>query len=51
MNLLAPKPPKPPKPAAMPDEEELKKARLRKTADIQARSGRESTILSDSFGG
>jgi hypothetical protein len=43
--------PKVPKPTPMPDDAELTKARLRKTADIQQRSGRDSTILSDTFGG
>lgn len=45
--------PKKPKETPMPDEEELARARRKKVAEIQNRSGRESTILSDreSFGG
>lgn len=45
--------PKKEKPQAMPDEDELSRARRKKVSEIQTRSGRESTILSDrndSFG-
>lgn len=44
-----PKPPKPQAPTRMPDPEdpEVLEARRRRVADVQARSGRESTILSD----
>lgn len=47
--LMRPKPPKPQPPARMPDPEspEVLEARRRKIAEQQARSGRESTILSD----
>ena len=46
---LRPKPPKPQTPARMPDPEspEVQEARRRRIAETQARSGRESTILSD----
>lgn len=48
-SALAPKPPKPQPPARMPDPQspEVLEARRRRVADLQARSGRESTILSD----
>ena len=46
---LRPKPPRPQPPARMPDPEspEVQEARRRKIAEQRARSGRESTILSD----
>ncbi len=49
----APKPPSaPPPPVAMPmvDSEEVKRARKKSAATQKARSGRQSTILSDQSG-
>lgn len=48
----APPPPPPPEPVAMPeaDDEAVQKAKRRKLAEIQARSGRASTILTDNGG-
>lgn len=40
-------PPPPPPPTPMPDEEELEKARRKKALEQKSRSGRQSTILSD----
>lgn len=52
MTKLFPAPKATTKTEALPDEEELAKARRKKTAEITTRSGRDSTILSDreSFG-
>ena len=48
----APSPPPPPEPVTMPeaDDEAVQKAKRRKLAEIQARSGRASTILTDNGG-
>lgn len=48
----APPPPPPPEPVTMPeaDDEAVQKAKRRKLAEIQARSGRASTILTDNGG-
>ena len=48
----APPPPPPPEPVTMPeaDDEAVRKAKRRKLAEIQARSGRASTILTDNGG-
>lgn len=47
--MKPPKPPQPQPPVRMPDPQspEVQEARRRKVAETQARSGRESTILSD----
>ena len=42
-----PKMPKPPPPTPMVDEEALKRAKRRAAQGVQQRSGRESTLLSD----
>lgn len=50
MASLSSKPKAPPPvqpPAPMPDEEELEKARRKKALEQKSRSGRQSTILSD----
>lgn len=44
----SPKPPPPPKPTPMADEEAIAKAKQRARASLQQRSGRASTVLSDS---
>lgn len=51
MDMLMGKKPTMPKPAPMPDEESLRDEKRKKAAQIQARSGRDSTILTDSLGG
>jgi hypothetical protein len=43
-----PKPPKIPAATAMPDESQLAVARRRRLAEVLNRSGRDSTIMSDS---
>lgn len=40
-------PPPPPPPTPMPNEEELDKSRRKKMTEQRTRSGRQSTILSD----
>ncbi len=49
MGGLFPKPPKPPAPVAMPDPEDasVREAQRRRQAEMQARGGRDSTILSE----
>lgn len=42
-----PKPPKPPKPTPLPDEDEAKQAAARRLNELRARSGLESTLLSE----
>lgn len=42
-----PKMPKPPEPTPMADEEAIKRAKTRTGASMRARSGRQSTILSE----
>lgn len=51
MKMLTGGKPKTPPPAQMPDTESLRAEKMKKAAQIQARSGRESTILSDNLGG
>lgn len=43
--------PKTQPPAQMPDQESLKNEKRKKAAQISARSGRESTIMTDNLGG
>lgn len=45
-----PPPPPPPPPMPEPDDEAAKKARRKAATDAQARSGRLSTIMTDSAG-
>lgn len=42
-----PKPPAPPKPTPMPDEEDARKVASRRQSELMARSGLQSTLLSD----
>lgn len=51
MDTLMGKKPKVPPPAPMPDEDAIKQESRKKAASLSARSGRESTILSDRLGG
>jgi hypothetical protein len=46
-----PKVPKPPKPIPMPDEDEARRAAARRLTELRARSGVESTLLTDGGGG
>ncbi len=50
MSGLMGKAPKPPAPALMPDEDAIKAAKRRAISEQAARSGRDSTILSDNEG-
>ena len=49
----SPSMPKPPKPTLMPDDDATKRARVQQQQAMQARAGRESTVLSsgDKMGG
>lgn len=49
-SLFGAKPPSAAKPATMPDEDAIKAAKRREAASQMARSGRDSTILSDNEG-
>jgi hypothetical protein len=42
-----PKVPKPPKPVPMPDEDEARQAAARRLNELRARSGLQSTLLSE----
>jgi len=42
-----PKVPKPPKPIPMPDEDEARQAATRRLNELRARSGLQSTLLSE----
>jgi hypothetical protein len=45
--MKKPKVPKPPKPVPMPDEDEARNAAARRLNELRARSGVESTLLSE----
>lgn len=49
--LKKPKVPAPPKPVPMPDEDEARNAAARRLNELRARSGVESTLLSEGGGG
>ena len=50
MDMLGLSPPKPPKTVPMPDEESVRRAKLREQQKASQRSGRQSTILGGAAG-